>query len=90
LNLIEGWFSVLTRKALTNASFTSTRQLEDAIGFHGVGVQCPVESVDGEGHGAARGAGEVSAFSVDPADGSLTAITGVSELASGYAGLVAV
>lgn len=31
LNLIEGWFSVLTRKALTNASFTSTRQLEDAI-----------------------------------------------------------
>jgi hypothetical protein len=60
------------------------------IGFHGVGVQGPVESVDGEGHGAARGAGEVSAFSVDPADGSLTAITGVSELASGYAGLVAV
>jgi transposase len=31
LNLIEGWFSVLTRKALTNASFTSTRQLEAAI-----------------------------------------------------------
>jgi transposase len=31
LNLIEGWFSVLTRKALTNASFTSTRDLEDAI-----------------------------------------------------------
>lgn len=31
LNLIEGWFSVLTRKALTNASFTSTRQLEEAI-----------------------------------------------------------
>jgi transposase len=29
LNLIEGWFSV--RKPLTNASFTSTRQLEDAI-----------------------------------------------------------
>ena len=31
LNLIEGWFSVLTRKALRNASFTSTRQLEEAI-----------------------------------------------------------
>ena len=31
LNLIEGWFSVLTRRALTNASFTSTRQLETAI-----------------------------------------------------------
>jgi hypothetical protein len=29
--LVEGWFSVLTRKALINASFTSTRQLEDAI-----------------------------------------------------------
>lgn len=31
LNLIEGWFSVLTRKALINASFTSVGQLEDAI-----------------------------------------------------------
>lgn len=31
LNLIEGWFSVLTRKALTNTSFTSTRQLEQTI-----------------------------------------------------------
>jgi len=31
LNLIEGWFSVLTRKALRDASFTSTRQLEEAI-----------------------------------------------------------
>ena len=31
LNLIEGWFSVLTRTALRNASFTSTRQLEKAI-----------------------------------------------------------
>jgi len=31
LNLIEGWFSVLTRKALTNASFTSTGHLEAAI-----------------------------------------------------------
>lgn len=31
LNLIEGWFSVLTRKALTNTSFTSTTQLEEAI-----------------------------------------------------------
>ena len=31
MNLIEGWFSVLTRKALTNASFNSTRQLEAAI-----------------------------------------------------------
>ena len=31
LNLIEGWFSVLTRKALTNTSFTSTSQLETAI-----------------------------------------------------------
>jgi len=31
LNLIEGWFSVLTRKALTNASFTSVPDLESAI-----------------------------------------------------------
>jgi transposase len=31
LNLIEGWFSVLTRRALTNASFDSTRDLEAAI-----------------------------------------------------------
>jgi transposase len=31
LNLIEGWFSALTRNALTNASFTSKRQLEAAI-----------------------------------------------------------
>jgi transposase len=31
LNLIEGWFSVLTRKALRNASFTSTGQLADTI-----------------------------------------------------------
>ncbi len=31
LNLIEGWFSVLTRKALTNTSFTSVAELEDTI-----------------------------------------------------------
>lgn len=31
LNLIKGWFSVLTRKALTNTSFTSTGQLEATI-----------------------------------------------------------
>jgi len=31
LNLIEGWFSVLTRTALTNSSFTSTGQLRDKI-----------------------------------------------------------
>ena len=31
LNLIETWFSVLTRKALTNASFQSTSDLEDRI-----------------------------------------------------------
>ena len=30
-NLIQDWFSVLTRKALTNASFTSNGQLEAAI-----------------------------------------------------------
>ncbi len=36
------------------------------------------------------GAGAISAFSVDPSDGSLTSIAGVSGLASGYAGLVAV
>lgn len=30
-NLIEGWFSVLTRKAFENTSLTSTRQLEAAI-----------------------------------------------------------
>ena len=31
LNLIETWFSVLTRKALTNAAFTSVAQLEERI-----------------------------------------------------------
>jgi transposase len=31
LNLIEGWFSVLTRKALTNNSFTSINDLESTI-----------------------------------------------------------
>ena len=31
LNLIEGWFSVLTRKALRDASFTSVAKLEAAI-----------------------------------------------------------
>ena len=31
LNLIEGWFSVLTRRALTNASFSSVAALEAAI-----------------------------------------------------------
>lgn len=31
LNLIESWFSVLTRKALTNNSFTSVVELEDTI-----------------------------------------------------------
>ena len=31
LNLIEGWFSVLTRKALTNTSFTSIDDLESTI-----------------------------------------------------------
>jgi hypothetical protein len=35
LNVIEGWFSVLTSKALTNTSFTSTRQLEAAIDLWG-------------------------------------------------------
>ena len=31
LNLVESWFSVLTRKALTNTSFTSVAELEDRI-----------------------------------------------------------
>ncbi len=31
LNLIEGWFSVLTRRALLDASFTSVTELEAAI-----------------------------------------------------------
>lgn len=31
LNLIEGWFSVLTRKALRDASFTSVAELETTI-----------------------------------------------------------
>ena len=31
LNLVEGWFSVLTRKALTNNSFNSVRDLEATI-----------------------------------------------------------
>lgn len=31
LNLIEGWFSVLTRKALRDASFKSVAELENAI-----------------------------------------------------------
>ncbi len=35
LNVIEGSFSLLTCKALTNTSFTSTRQLEAAIDVWG-------------------------------------------------------
>ena len=31
LNLIETWFSVLTRKALTNTSFTSVAELVDRL-----------------------------------------------------------
>ncbi len=31
LNLIEGWFSVLTRRALTNSSFSSVDELTDTI-----------------------------------------------------------
>jgi transposase len=31
LNLIETWFSILTRKALTNTSFTSVKALDEAI-----------------------------------------------------------
>jgi transposase len=31
LNLVEGWFSVLTRKALTNTSFTSVAELQGRI-----------------------------------------------------------
>jgi 6-phosphogluconolactonase (cycloisomerase 2 family) len=34
--------------------------------------------------------GSISAFSIDPADGSLTPLTGVSGFATGGAGLVAV
>jgi 6-phosphogluconolactonase (cycloisomerase 2 family) len=36
------------------------------------------------------GSGSISAFSVDPDDGSLTAIAAVSGLATGWVGLVAV
>jgi 6-phosphogluconolactonase (cycloisomerase 2 family) len=35
-------------------------------------------------------AGAISAFSIDPGDGSLTPIAGPSGLATGWAGLVAV
>ena len=31
LNMIEGWFSILTRRALTNTSFTSVAELADRI-----------------------------------------------------------
>ncbi|MDE0067558.1 MAG: hypothetical protein OXN44_11900 [Acidimicrobiaceae bacterium] len=31
LNLVEAWFSVLTRKALTNTSFSSVAELKDRI-----------------------------------------------------------
>lgn len=31
LNMIEGWFSILTRRALTNTSFTSVNELTDRI-----------------------------------------------------------
>lgn len=31
LNMIEGWFSILTRRALTNTSFTSTAELTERI-----------------------------------------------------------
>ncbi|HEX6570213.1 MAG TPA: hypothetical protein VF015_13655 [Acidimicrobiales bacterium] len=36
------------------------------------------------------GSGSISAFSVDPDDGSLTAIGGLSGLATGWVGLIAV
>ena len=31
MNLVEGWFSILTRRALKQRSFTSVNQLEAAI-----------------------------------------------------------
>ena len=31
LNMIEGWFSILTRKALKNTSFTSGTEVKDRI-----------------------------------------------------------
>jgi transposase len=31
LNMVEGWFAILTRRALTNTSFTSTVELTDRI-----------------------------------------------------------
>jgi 6-phosphogluconolactonase (cycloisomerase 2 family) len=53
-------------------------------------VDLDVSDGDGFLYVLSSGAGAISAFSVDPSDGSLTSIAGVSGLASGYAGLVAV
>ena len=53
-------------------------------------VDLDVSDGDGFLYVLSSGAGAISAFSVDPSDGSLTSIAGVSGLASGYAGRVAV
>jgi len=36
LNVVEGWFSILTRQALTNTSFTSVAELADRIDWWGL------------------------------------------------------
>jgi 6-phosphogluconolactonase (cycloisomerase 2 family) len=63
-------------------------------GANGTTAPGPVDLdvTDGDGflYVLSSGAGAISAFSVDPDDGSLTSISGVSGLAAGFAGLVAV
>lgn len=53
-------------------------------------VDLDVSDGDGFLYVLSSGAGAISAFSVDAGDGSLTSIAGVSGLAAGYAGMVAV
>jgi len=63
-------------------------------GANGATVTGPVDLdvSDGDGflYALRSGAGAISAFSIDAGDGSLTSIAGVSGLASGLVGLVAV
>jgi 6-phosphogluconolactonase (cycloisomerase 2 family) len=53
-------------------------------------VDLDVSDGDGFLYVLNSGSGSISAFSVDPDDGSLTAIGGVSGLATGWVGLIAV
>jgi 6-phosphogluconolactonase len=64
---------------------------DGASGTTGLGpVDLDVSDGDDYLYVLSRGAGAISAFSIDPSDGSLTSIAGPSGLAAGLVGLVAV